>query len=332
MARAADEAALPSAATEVFEKFDRVVEEAREAMLKAIDDQIALATKNGDLAEVKLFQSDREEFEKRGIFPRSPKLKNACTKCRSSLKVNLAKSKQLLEAIVKEKTKASDIATAERVQKELDELVRQWRDIASGDSSSMGPPKSASAAEATPSTEPVASKEKQMFTVVSATWGANEMFNNKLERRDVTKAFSKLLASGEEITINVETLGHFDPPIKSNKALNVEFLAGKQKLVLWMNGATRIRLIKAKPSKEPVWGEGPIQFLSATWGLADGTKETDRLADFKEKLSKRGLTATGYHEFGEIERGKLKVMKMKIQAEDWLLDLVLAEPSRIEIK
>lgn len=322
---------LPSEAIEVLQKFDRVVEDARTAMLKAIDDQIVLATRNGDLAEVKLFQGDKVAFEERGVFPKSTKLKTACTKCRASVKIGLEKSRLALEMQVKERTKSSDIATAERIQRELDDLARNWRDAVAANSTGLNYPKEGTVGETTSSVDAETGAKKPMFFVTSATWGHNEMFKNGLERKDVTKAFSRLLSSGEEITINEESLGKFDPPIKSMKALNVDFVVGEQKLTLWMNGGTRIRLLKSKKSDAPLWGTGPLQFLSATWCLADGTKGTDRLAQFKDLMAKRGITATGYREFGEIEVGKLKVMKMKIQADELLLDMTLAEPSRVAV-
>ncbi len=363
---------LPKVAEDAVTAYDQVVQEARQAILKVLDDQIDAVSKTGNLNDVKALQADKENFEKHGIFPKSPRMKTAVTKSRGQMKGAYEKTKGSLEAAVKEQTKAKDFESAERVQKALDTHVRTWGDVVSGTRSTLGAPKSGTttnpgivangagqtgvkagsapgtgaasgvgivpttgaglAIGGSPKKEPgKALPADSLFAVSSATWGYNEVFKQGLPRQDVSAQFAKLLFSGNEASIDEATFGPLPSNVSPFKALNVDLQCERQTLRLWLNNGTKVRMAIAQRSNAEVWDGGPIQLVSSTWSLEDGSQASDSLGRLKDLLKTKGRAIVGYHEFGEIQFGKGKVMQLQVQAKQVSLSLRVAESSRIEI-
>lgn len=373
---AAAETTLPKSVEDAVAAYDQVVSDARHAILKALDEQIDAVSKTGNLTEVKALQSDKDNFEKHGIFPKSARLKTAVTKSRGQMKAAYEKTKNGLEAAVKEQTKAKEFETAERVQKALDSHVRTWGDVVSGTRSSIGAPKSGTTSGAAVASSnagggtgipgaktgaapgagagpgvglvPIAGAglaggggpkngpsktvpADTLFAVTSATWGYNEIHKQGLPRQDVTAQFAKMLASGNEVTINEATFGALPSNVSPFKALNVDLQAERQTLRLWLNNGTKIRMGIAQRSNAEEWDGGPIQLVSSTWSLEDGSQGSDSMARLKDLLKTKGRAIVGYHEFGEIQFGKGKVMQLQLQAKQVVLGFRVAESTRIEI-
>lgn len=169
------------------------------------------------------------------------------------------------------------------------------------------------------------------FTVNSATWGYNEIHKQGLPRKDFTAQFAKMVASGNEVTVNEAVFGSLPNEVSPFKALNVDMQVGTQTLRLWIGNGTKLRIVSAQPSSAELWEGGPIQFVSAQWMLEDGSRATDALGRLKELLKTKNRAIVGFHEFGEIQFGKGKVMPIQIQAKTTALQMRLAESTRIEV-
>ena len=317
-----DDGALVPEAQEALGEFQSLVDQADQTLLDECDQQIGVAAKSGDLDEVKNLMAQKEAFESQGTLPTSSRLKSAVARYKSSLKGGFEKTRLSLESCIKSQTKQLAIDKAEQVQVQLNAHLK-WSGVIA--------PAGTSTHRTRKSNSKLGSNEtSSLFKVNSATWGFHEMFKPGYVRKEATEDFSKRLLSGEEFAVNEATYGVV-LPTHPFLAMKVEFQLESQKLSCMLSQGTQLKLVNATVSKEPVWKDGPLQMISATWGLADGTHTSDCLPKFKEVLKTKGRVTVGYHDFGEIESGKSKAMIVKLQARDKALELRLAEPSQIEI-
>ena len=168
------------------------------------------------------------------------------------------------------------------------------------------------------------------FKVISASYG-NAGFDGKFkEAQDVTARFIALFDEGREFEVSQETFGKTE----GQRALEVKIRAEGQILTLMLRDSTRVRHGRTAPSNAKVWKSGPIQVLSARWSFysRDADPDSEDALPTMTRLLENGECRIYADQFGELQLGKSKMLTVRLQVGEQILEMKITEHSLIRIE
>ena len=109
-------------------EYQRQIVDARSKLEKALSDRISKVAETGDLQAVKAALDEFDAFSRDGFLPTSKEMKKDCDTYLDTQRKAFALVKKAYDSAVIQFTKSLDIAMAERIQREFEELTVRYEE------------------------------------------------------------------------------------------------------------------------------------------------------------------------------------------------------------